>query len=156
MAQINFAKGEVQCKVVYYGPAQAGKTANLQQVHARSPSHVRGKLTSISTDGDRTLFFDYLPMNLGKVAGIRTKINLYAVPYIENQNALRVLVLEGVDGIVFVADARPDQVDANREAMDNLRENLAAVGRDFGEVPIVFQWNHTDAENALSSKSHHW
>lgn len=150
MAQINFAKGEVQCKVVYYGPAQSGKTANLRTIHARSPAHVRGQLTSISTDGDRTLFFDFLPLNLGKVAGVQTKINLYAVPYIEGQNALRLLVLEGADGIVFVANSSRGAIDANREAMSNLRENLATVGREFDDVPLVFQWNMSDAEDALS------
>ena len=152
MAQINFAKGEVQCKVVYYGPAQSGKTANLRTVHARSPEHVRGKLTSIATDGERTLFFDFLPLNLGKVAGIRTKINIYAVPYIDGQNALRMLVLEGVDGIVFVADSMRSRVDENREALANLRANLAAVGRELSEVPLVFQWNKSDAADAMSSE----
>ena len=151
MAQVNFAKGEVQCKVVYYGPAQSGKTANLRAIHERSPEHVRGKLTSISTDGERTLFFDYLPLNLGKVAGIRTKINIYAVPYLSGQNALRLLVLEGVDGIVFVADSSRARADENREALENLRSNLAAVGRDLSEVPIVFQWNRADADDAMTA-----
>ncbi|MHC4408973.1 MAG: GTP-binding protein, partial [Planctomycetota bacterium] len=152
MAQVNFAKGEVQCKVVFYGPAQSGKTANLRTIHARSPEHVRGKLTSIATDGERTLFFDYLPLNLGKVASIRTKINIYAVPYIEGQNALRLLVLEGVDGIVFVADSSRARVDENREALENLRTNLAAVGRDLSEVPLVFQWNKSDCADAMTSE----
>jgi signal recognition particle receptor subunit beta len=152
MAQVNFAKGEVQCKIVYYGPASSGKTANLRTVHERSPEHVRGKLTSIATDGERTLFFDYLPLNLGKVAGIRAKINIYAVPYLSGQNALRLLVLEGVDGIVFVADSTRARVDENREALENLRSNLAAVGRDLSEVPLVFQWNKADAEDAMSAE----
>jgi signal recognition particle receptor subunit beta len=150
MAQINFANREVACKVVYYGPAKAGKTANLRVVHARSPERIRGKLTSISTDGDRTLFFDFLPLDLGEVAGMVAKIHLYAVPYIENQNALRLLVLEGVDGIVFVADSARDRLDANREALDNLLANLTAIGRDVSEIPVVFQWNRSDAIDALS------
>jgi len=152
MAQVNFAKCEVQCKVVFYGPAQSGKTANLRTIHARSPEHVRGKLTSIATDGERTLFFDYLPLNLGKVGGIRTKINIYAVPYIESQNALRLLVLEGVDGIVFVADSSRARVDENREALENLRTNLATVGRDLSDVPLVFQWNKSDCADAMTSE----
>ncbi|MEM8886087.1 MAG: ADP-ribosylation factor-like protein, partial [Planctomycetota bacterium] len=151
MAQVNFAKGEVQCKVVFYGPAQSGKTANLRTIHERSPEHVRGKLTSIATDGERTLFFDYLPLNLGKVAGIRTKINIYAVPYLAGHNALRMLVLEGVDGIVFVADSSRARVDENREAFENLRTNLAAIGRDLTDVPLVFQWNKSDVEDAMSA-----
>ena len=104
MVQINFAKSEVQCKVVYYGPAQSGKTANLAAVRARMPDSATGALTTLATDTHRTLFFDFLPLNLGRVAGINTKIHLYGVPWQENQNAVRVLVLEGVDGIVFVAD----------------------------------------------------
>ncbi|MHC4937479.1 MAG: GTP-binding protein [Planctomycetota bacterium] len=152
MVQVNFAEREVQCKVVYYGPAHAGKTTNLRTVHARSPEHVRGNLTSISMDGERTLFFDYLPLDLGRVAGIRTKLNLYSVPYIEGQNALRVLVLEGVDGLVFVADSSRAQLDANREALENLRANLAAVGRDLSAVPLVFQWNKSDCDDAMTDE----
>jgi signal recognition particle receptor subunit beta len=150
MVQINFARSEVQCKVAYYGPAQSGKTANLRSIHERSPERVRGQLTTISTDTDRTLFFDYLPLNLGHVAGIEAKINIYAVPYIEGQNAVRSLVLEGTDGIVFVASSERDQLNQNREALDNLRKNLVSQGRDLGEIPLVFQWNKTDSPDALS------
>lgn len=152
MAQINFAKGEVQCKIVYYGPAESGKTANLRLIHDRSPERIRGKLTTIATDANRTLFFDFLPLNLGKVANIRTKLNLYAVPYIDGHNALRILVLEGVDGIVFVADARKDRLEANREALANLRANLAELGRDPDEVPILFQANKMDLEGAVEAR----
>jgi signal recognition particle receptor subunit beta len=150
MVQVNFAKREVQCKIVYYGPAESGKTANLRSIHERTPEHVRGALTTISTDTDRTLFFDYLPLHLGAVAGISTKINVYAVPYIEHQNAVRLLVLEGVDGIVFVASSARADLDANREALENLRTNLAGFGRDLEDVPLVFQWNKSDASDALS------
>ncbi|MHC4225339.1 MAG: GTP-binding protein, partial [Planctomycetota bacterium] len=147
---INFASSEVQCKVAYYGPAQSGKTANLRSIHERSPERVRGQLTTISTDTDRTLFFDYLPLNLGHVAGIEAKINIYAVPYIEGQNAVRSLVLEGTDGIVFVASSERDQLQQNREALENLRQNLVSQGRDLREIPLVFQWNKTDSPDALS------
>jgi signal recognition particle receptor subunit beta len=150
MVQINFARGEVQCKVAYYGPAQSGKTANLRSIHERSPERIRGQLTTISTDTDRTLFFDYLPLNLGLVAGIEAKINIYAVPYIEGQNAVRSLVLEGTDGIVFVASSERDQLQQNREALENLRQNLVQQGRDLSEIPLVFQWNKTDSPDALS------
>jgi signal recognition particle receptor subunit beta len=156
MAQINFAKGEVQCKVVYYGPAESGKTANLRSIHELSPERIRGKLTTIATDANRTLFFDFLSLNLGKVANIRTKINIYAVPYIAGRNALRILVLEGVDGIVFVADAARSRLDANREALANLRENLEQLGRDQNEIPIVFQANKMDAEDAMPASELAW
>lgn len=150
MVQINFAKGEVQCKVVYYGPARSGKTANLRSIHERSPEHVRGTLTTIATDTDRTLFFDYLPLNLGNVAGIGTKINLYAVPYIERQNATRLLVLEGIDGIVFVVDSVRAKLNQNIEALANLRHNVKELGRDLSDIPLVFQWNKSDAPDALA------
>ena len=152
MAQINFAKGEVQCKVVYYGPAESGKTENLRAIFAGTPEHVRGQLTSIATDANRTLFFDFLPLNLGKVATIRTKINVYAVPYIEGHDALRVLVLEGADGVVFVADARNDKLEANRVALANLKSDLTKIGRDLEEIPFVFQANKMDLEGAIDAK----
>jgi signal recognition particle receptor subunit beta len=146
MVQINFAKGEVQCKIVYYGPACAGKTANLHAIHGQAPAHVRGALTTIATDTNRTLFFDFLPLNLGSVAGIQTKLQLYAVPYKENQNSLRVLVLQGVDGLVFVADCSKSHLE-NRNAFTNLQDNLRALGRDPRSIPIVFQWNKSDLPN---------
>jgi len=150
MVQINFAKREVQCKVVYYGPARSGKTANLRSVHDRTPETVRGTLTSIATDTDRTLFFDFLPLDLGIVAGIRTKIHLYAVPYIERRNAMRLLVLEGVDGVIFVADASRQRLDDNRKALENLRENLRSLSREIEDVPLVWQFNKSDLPDALS------
>jgi signal recognition particle receptor subunit beta len=146
MVQINFAKSEVQCKIVYYGPACAGKTANLHSIHEQAPSHIRGALTSIATDTNRTLFFDFLPLNIGNVAGIRTKVQLYAVPYKENQNSLRVLVLQGVDGLVFVADRSKSHLE-NRNALTNLYDNLKALGRDPTSIPLVFQWNKSDLPN---------
>ncbi len=149
MVQINFAKREVQCKVVYYGPAQSGKTTNLRSIHDRAPEHVRGAFTTIATDTNRTLFFDFLPLNLGQVAGIGTKVHLYAIPYILNQNALRLLVLEGVDGIVFVADSSRARLADNIEALENLRENVAHLGRELADIPIVFQWNKSDEADAL-------
>jgi len=148
MVQINFAKREVQCKVVYYGPSMSGKTANLRQIHDRSPEGVRGALTTIATDTNRTLFFDFLPLNLGLVGNVRAKINLYAVPYIEEQNTLRLLVLEGVDGIVFVADSGTNRLRANMAALENLHENISRLGRDVRDIPLVFQWNKRDMKEA--------
>ena len=149
MVQINFAKREVQCKVVYYGPAMSGKTKNLHQIHDRSPEKVRGALTTIATDTNRTLFFDFLPLNLGLVGNVRAKINLYAIPYIDAQNALRLLVLEGVDGIVFVADSAPNRMRANLAALENLHENVSQLGRELREIPLVFQWNKRDLKEAV-------
>jgi hypothetical protein len=149
MVQINFAKREVQCKVVYYGPAMSGKTKNLRQIHDRSPEKVRGALTTIATDTNRTLFFDFLPLNLGLVGNVRAKINLYAIPYIDAQNALRLLVLEGVDGIVFVADSGPNKLRANLAALENLHENVSQLGRELRDLPLVFQWNKRDLKEAI-------
>ena len=152
MVQINFAKSEVQCKVVYYGPPCSGKTTNLRSIHERSPEHVRGALTSIATDTNRTLFFDFLPLNLGDVAGIKTKIHVYAVPYIANQPAMRLLVLEGVDGIVFVADSSAHALEANNAALRDLHENLAQLGRDLSDIPVIWQWNKSDLPDAMSAE----
>ncbi len=149
MVQINFAKREVQCKVVYYGPAMSGKTINLRQIHERSPEKVRGALTTIATDTNRTLFFDFLPLNLGLVGNVRAKVNLYAIPYIEAQNALRLLVLEGVDGVVFVADSAPNKMRTNLAALENLHENIAYLGRELRDIPLVFQWNKRDLKEAV-------
>ncbi|MGQ0614364.1 MAG: GTP-binding protein [Planctomycetaceae bacterium] len=149
MVQINFAKGEVQCKVVYYGPSCSGKTANLRMIHEKAPAHVRGALTSIATDAERTLFFDFLPLDLGVVAGTKTRVHLYAVPWIERHNALRILVLEGVDAVVFVADSSRNRLADNIAAVENLRENLGHLGRGLDELPIVFQWNKSDAADAM-------
>ncbi len=152
MVQINFAQREVQCKVVYYGPAQSGKTENLSSVRERMPKKICGALTTIATDAKRTLFFDFLPLNLGKVANINAKVHLYGVPWQENQTAVRLLVLEGVDGIVFVADRAGDRQQANLQALEDLRQNLANMDRRLEEIPIVFQWNKSDLPDALSEE----
>ncbi len=149
MVQINFAKREVQAKIVYYGPAQSGKTTNLASVRTRTPDTIHGSLTTIATDTHRTLFFDFLPLNLGKVAGIHTKMNLYGVPWLENQNAVRMLVLEGVDGIVFVADRVSSRLKDNLEALENLADNLRTLGRNLEDIPMVFQWNKSDLRDVM-------
>jgi len=149
MVQINFAKREVQCKVVYYGPACSGKTTNLRMIHENAPAHVRGTLTSIATDAERTLFFDFLPLDLGNVAGTKTKVHLYAVPWIDRHNALRLLVLEGVDAVVFVADSARSRLADNIAAVENLRENLGHLGRGLDDLPVVFQWNKSDTADAM-------
>ena len=150
MVQINFALKEVNCKVVFYGPGMSGKTTNLEIVHQKAPDENKGELTSISTDGDRTLFFDFMPLDLGNVAGMRTKFQLYTVPGQVYYNSTRKLVLQGVDGIIFVADSDPDKMDENVESYANLIENLAEYGKDIRELPHVIQYNKRDLPNALS------
>jgi mutual gliding-motility protein MglA len=149
MVQINFALKEVNCKVVFYGPGMSGKTTNLEIVHQKAPEENKGELTSISTDGDRTLFFDFMPLDLGNVAGMRTKFQLYTVPGQVYYNSTRKLVLQGVDGIIFVADSDPDKMDENVESYSNLIENLAEYGKDIRELPHVIQYNKRDLPNAL-------
>jgi len=150
MVQINFALKEVNCKVVFYGPGMSGKTTNLEIVHQKAPEENKGELTSISTDGDRTLFFDFMPLDLGNVAGMRTKFQLYTVPGQVYYNSTRKLVLQGVDGVIFVADSDPDKMDENVESYSNLIENLAEYGKDIRELPHVIQYNKRDLPNALS------
>lgn len=150
MVQINFALKEVNCKIVFYGPGMSGKTTNLEIVHQKAPDANKGELTSISTDGDRTLFFDFMPLDLGTVAGMRTKFQLYTVPGQIYYNATRKLVLQGVDGIIFVADSDPDKIDENIESYQNLLENLNEYGKDPAELPHVIQYNKRDLPNAMS------
>lgn len=149
MVQINFAKREINCKLVYYGPGLSGKTTNLEVVHKKAPASKKGELTSIATEGDRTLFFDYMPLELGKVGGMNTKFQLYTVPGQVYYNATRKLVLQGADGVVFVADSQPDKMDENIESFQNLEENLREQGLDPKTIPMVLQWNKRDLPNVL-------
>jgi len=150
MVQINFALKEVNCKVVFYGPGMSGKTTNLEIVHQKAPEEHKGDLTSISTDGDRTLFFDFMPLDLGKIAGMQTKFQLYTVPGQVYYNSTRKLVLQGVDGVIFVADSQPDKLQENIESYENLIENLAEYGKDLADLPHVIQYNKRDLPNAMS------
>jgi signal recognition particle receptor subunit beta len=149
MVQINFALREVNCKIVYYGPGLSGKTTNLEIIHAKAPGEFRGDLTSIATEGDRTLFFDFLPLNLGTVAGMKTKFQLYTVPGQVFYNSTRKLVLQGVDGIVFVADSRSSKLDENIESLENLQENLQEYGLNLETIPHVIQYNKRDLADIL-------
>ncbi len=150
MVQINFARKEINCKIVYYGPGLSGKTTSLEVVHQKTPDGHKGDLTSISTDGDRTLFFDFMPLDLGTIAGMKTKFHLYTVPGQVYYNSTRKLVLLGADGIIFVADSTPGRMDDNIQSIENLRENLAEMGRDLNKVPLVIQYNKRDLPSALS------
>lgn len=149
MVQINFAQKQVKAKVVYYGPGMSGKTTNLEVVHQRAPDTNRGDLTSISTDGDRTLFFDYMPLDLGTVAGMKTSFQIYTVPGQVYYNSTRKLVLQGVDGVVFVADSSASMVEENLESLRNLEENLQEYGKSLATLPHVIQFNKRDLPDAL-------
>lgn len=149
MSTINFAAREINCKIVYYGPGMCGKTTNLKHVFGKVPEHLRGEMVSLATEDERTLFFDFLPLDLGSVQGFKTRFHLYTVPGQVFYNASRKLILRGVDGIVFVADSSPNRLRANAESMRNLRENLAEHGIDVRDVPIVLQMNKRDLSDAL-------
>ena len=150
MVQINFAPRQVNAKIVYYGPGMSGKTTNLEIVHQRAPAPNRGDLTSISTDGDRTLFFDFMPLDLGTVAGMRTCFQIYTVPGQVYYNSTRKLVLQGVDGVVFVADSSASMIEENLESMRNLEQNLAEYGKHLAHVPLIIQYNKRDLPDAMS------
>lgn len=145
---VNFAKREVKCKIVYYGPGMSGKTANLQVIHKNVPEKNVGTLTSIATEGDRTLFFDYMPLDIGKVRGMNTQFQLYTVPGQVYYNSTRRIVLQGVDGVVFVADSQKDKLKENIESLKNLEENLSEIGLSITEIPHVIQWNKRDLPTA--------
>ncbi len=149
MSLINYASREINCKVVYYGPGLCGKTTNLQYVHTKVSPETRGKLISLATEMDRTLFFDFLPLELGKIRGFQTRFHLYTVPGQVYYNASRKLILKGVDGVVFVADSQVERMDANIESLHNLHENLAEQGLQLEELPYVIQYNKRDLTNAL-------
>lgn len=150
MVSINYATREVACKIVYYGPGLSGKTTNLLYVHKKVPQNSRGKMISLATEADRTLYFDFLPINIGTINGFAAKFQLYTVPGQVYYNATRKLVLRGVDGLVFVADSQPDKMDENIESLTNLSENLAEYGYNIDELPIVLQYNKRDLPGALS------
>jgi len=150
MVQINFAQKEIQCKIVYYGPGMSGKTTNLELVHGKVPEQHRGELTSIATTGERTLYFDYMPLDLGQIAGIRTKFQLYTVPGQIYYKSTRRLVLQGVDGIVFVADSSRAKLRENKESLADLEENLQEMGKSLSDVPILIQYNKRDLPDAMS------
>ena len=149
MSFINFAAREINCKIVYYGAGLGGKTTNLQVIYQKTADQQKGKMISLATETERTLFFDFLPLDLGSVRGFKTRIHLYTVPGQVFYDASRKLILRGVDGIVFVADSQEQRMDANVEAMDNLMSNLKEHGYEFGKVPYVLQLNKRDLPNIL-------
>lgn len=149
MSMINYASREINCKIVYYGPGLCGKTTNLEYIFEKVDPETRGKLISLATETERTLFFDFLPVDLGTIRGFKTRFHLYTVPGQVYYNASRRLILKGVDGIVFVADSKAERMDANIASMQNLYENLAEYGYDPRELPLVIQYNKRDLPDAI-------
>ena len=148
MSMINYASREINCKLVYYGPGLGGKTTNLEHVYRKVAPDTRGKLISLATETERTLFFDFLPVDLGTIRGFKTRFHLYTVPGQVYYNASRKLILKGVDGIVFVADSQLDRMEANQESMQNLYDNMAEYGYDLTRMPFIIQYNKRDLPNA--------
>jgi len=149
MSMINYASREINCKLVYYGPGLGGKTTNLEYIYGKINPDTRGKLISLATEQERTLFFDFLPVDLGSIRGFKTRFHLYTVPGQVYYNASRRLILKGVDGLVFVADSQAERMDANIAALENLYDNLADYGYDPRQVPVVLQWNKRDLPNIV-------
>jgi len=149
MAFINYSAREINCKLVYYGPGLCGKTTNLKHIYERTAEEAKGKMISLATETERTLFFDFLPLSLGEIRGFRTRFHLYTVPGQVFYDASRKLILKGVDGVVFVADSQEERFEANAESLDNLRQNLREQGFDPAKVPMVIQYNKRDLPNAV-------
>jgi signal recognition particle receptor subunit beta len=145
---INYASREINCKLVYYGPGLGGKTTNLEFVYNKVAPNSRGKLISLATETERTLFFDFLPVDLGTIRGFKTRFHLYTVPGQVYYNASRKLILKGVDGVVFVADSQIERMEANIESMQNLYDNMAQHGYNLTAIPFVVQYNKRDLPNA--------
>ena len=148
MTFINYASKEINCKIVYYGPGLGGKTTNLQYIYNKTSPDSKGKMISLATEADRTLFFDFLPLDLGSIRGFTTRFHLYTVPGQVFYDASRKLILKGVDGVVYVGDSQLERVEANIESLDNLRQNLQEQGYDLDKLPYVVQYNKRDLPNA--------
>src|SRR5499433_1156577 len=149
MTFINYASREINCKIVYYGPGLCGKTTNLQHIYDSTAPQAKGKLISLATESDRTLFFDFMPLELGTVRGFKTRFHLYTVPGQVFYEASRRLILKGADGVVFVADSQEERLDANFESLYNLEENLQSYNLNFSTIPYVLQLNKRDLPNAM-------
>ena len=148
MSFINYSSREINCKLVYYGPGLGGKTTNLQFIYARTSPEAKGKMISLATETERTLFFDFLPLSLGEIRGFKTRFHLYTVPGQIFYDASRKLILKGVDGVVFVADSQNERMEANIESLENLRQNLTEQGYNLDKLPYIIQYNKRDLPNA--------
>jgi len=155
MSFINYAAKEINCKIVYYGPGLGGKTTNLQYIYNETNPDSRGKIVSLTGETERTLFFDFLPLNIGEIRGFKTRFHLYTVPGQHFYDASRKLVLKGVDGIIFVADSNVDRMEDNIESLKSLDANLREQGYDLRQIPFVFQWNKRDVDNPIPAKVLH-
>ncbi len=151
MSLINYASREINCKIVYYGPGLGGKTTNIKYVYKQIDADARGKLVSLATETDRTLFFDFLPLDLGQVQGFTTRFHLYTVPGQVHYDASRRLILKGADGIIFVADSQKERLQDNIDSFKNLRVNLKSQGIDPDSIPLVIQYNKMDLPNVMSA-----
>jgi mutual gliding-motility protein MglA len=149
MSLVNYATREITCKIVYYGAGRSGKTTNLQHIHAQVPEDRKGRMVSLATETDRTLFFDFLPLDLGQISGFNVRIQLYTVPGQVYYDSTRKLVLQGADGVVFVVDSQSERAQENLESFRNLQENLLEQGVDPRSIPICIQFNKRDLPNAL-------
>ena len=150
MSFINYSAKEINCKIVYYGPGLCGKTTNLQYIYNRTNPSARGKMISLATETERTLFFDFLPLALGEIRGFKTRFHLYTTPGQVFYDASRKLILKGVDGVVFVVDSQVDRVEANLESLDNLEDNLREQGYELDSIPFAIQYNKRDLPNIAS------
>ena len=150
MSFINYASREINCKIVYYGPGLCGKTTNLQYIYNKTANDAKGKMISLATETERTLFFDFLPLALGEIRGFKTRFHLYTVPGQVFYDASRKLILKGVDGVVFVADSQDARFDANIESLENLKDNLEEQGFDIEKIPFVIQYNKRDLPDVTS------
>jgi len=155
MSFINYSNREINCKIVYYGPGLGGKTTNLQFIFKKTAPKAKGKMISLATETERTLFFDFLPLALGEIRGFKTRFHLYTVPGQVFYDASRKLILKGVDGIVFVADSQKDRLDANLESMQNLKDNLKDQGYKLDRLPFVIQYNKRDLSRTASTEDLH-
>ena len=150
MSFINYSSREINCKIVYYGPGLCGKTTNLQYIYNKTNPDAKGKMISLATETERTLFFDFLPLSLGEIRGFKTRFHLYTVPGQVFYDASRKLILKGVDGVIFVADSQMERLEANQESVENLRTNLAEQGYSLEKIPYVIQYNKRDLPNVVS------
>ncbi|MGE5174060.1 MAG: GTP-binding protein [Betaproteobacteria bacterium] len=149
MSFINYSSREINCKIVFYGPGLCGKTTNLQWIYKKTNPDSKGKMISLATETERTLFFDFLPLALGEIRGFKTRFHLYTVPGQVFYDASRKLILKGVDGVVFVADSQIERMEANIESVENLRLNLTEQGYDLDKIPYVIQYNKRDLPNVV-------
>ena len=155
MSFVNYVNKEVNCKIVYYGPGLGGKTTNIQYVYQKTSGDNKGNIISLNTENERTLFFDFLPLDLGEIRGFKTRFHLYTVPGQVFYEASRKLILRGVDGVVFVADSQVERMEANLESLKSLEKNLTEQGYDISKIPMVMQWNKRDLPNTTAVKDLH-